>query len=351
LAVLVFHLAAREMQDWPDPAGRVFYPFFFFNSFGVDLFFVISGFVITTASLKDFGQPARILEFLKKRFYRIYPIFWLTCIPALAWSILHHGKGFFVSLASLFLVAGYSEVINPVSWSLVHEVLFYAIFAVVMFAPARFLPIFISGWAIAIAAYFFDPDHFFPTWSYSQVMFSLSNFSFMFGVAIALFANIKRVYFPQTALLTGISILLFGAVANANGFAHLVHLWPNRVVFMEVAAACIVYGAVGIELQGKVWSQRVLQTLGDASYSIYLVHYMVILCLKPIYPSVQGIFLRVCWSFGALTLALGAGLLTYFLFEKPMIRLFKQYTSTKGKPKTESVPESSSTPALVGASS
>jgi peptidoglycan/LPS O-acetylase OafA/YrhL len=305
--------------------------------------------VITSASLKDFGRPERILGFLKKRFYRIYPIYWLTCVPILLWSILHHGNGFFVSVASLLLLPGYSGVINTVSWSLVHEVLFYAIFALVMFAPARFLPVFISLWAVGLGVYCFDPDHLMPRWSYSHILFSLSNFSFMFGVAIALFASINRVYLPRLALLAGIGTLCFGAFANANGYCAYVHLWPNRVIFMEVAAACIIYGAVGLELQGIVWSNRILQTLGDASYSIYLVHYMIILALKPIYPTIQGAVMRTGWSIGVFALALGTGLLTYFLFERPMLRLFKERTSSKKRPNLEAAPEPAAAPTLVGA--
>jgi peptidoglycan/LPS O-acetylase OafA/YrhL len=349
IAVLVYHLAAREVQDWPDGQGHVFSPFFSFNSFGVDLFFVISGFVITSASLKDFGRPDRILGFLKKRFYRIFPIYWLTCLPILAWSIFHHGTGWFYSLASLLLVPGYARVVNPVSWSLVYEVLFYAIFAVIMFAPARFLPVFISLWAIAIGAYYFDPEHLLPRWIYSYVLFSLSNFSFMFGIVIALFAGINRVFFPRSAIISGIALLVLGAFANAHGYGGYVHLWPNRVIFIEVAAACIVYGAVGLELQGTVWSSRLFQTIGDASYSIYLVHYMVVMALMPFYPAIQGSLVRTCWATSAFALALGAGLLTYFYFERPMLRLFKERTSSQKRRNLEAAPEPAAPRTLVGA--
>jgi len=328
IIVLLYHLACREIQDWPDASLRLFQPFYFFGNAGVDLFFVISGFVITSVTIGDFGKPGKIIAFLQKRFYRIYPIYWITCLPVLCWSVIHRGRDWFGSLAALMLVPRYTNEINPVSWSLVHEVLFYALFAVLMLAPARLLPLFICFWAAVSTWRYFDPTLVFPNWIYSPIVFNLVNFGFMFGVAIALLARLNRMLLVRPIMLIGIALLACGAVFSSFGNYALVHGWPNRVVFLELTAACIVYGAIGLELQGKVWSSRWLQTLGDASYSIYLVHYIIILAAKPFYPYIHGTFWRGCWTLSVFAVAVATGLLTYRYLERPLLKLFKEKTSS-----------------------
>jgi exopolysaccharide production protein ExoZ len=338
VVVILYHLGDREVQDWPDFQWHVFHPFFLFGAVSVDLFFVISGFVITTSCFNDFGRPNRILNFVKKRFYRIYPIYWLTCIPILAWSILHHGKDWFGSLAALFFLPGYINGINPVSWSLVHELVFYTIFALSMFLPFAMLPIILSFVAIGIGVHYFDPEHVLPNWMYSSVLFSLRNLAFLFGVPIAYFARFNRFRFTQVSMVAGLVLLATGAVVNGMGFHDVVHGWPNRVIFFEVASACIIYSAVGQELKGKIWSAKTLHMLGDASYSIYLIHYMVILAAKPFYQYIHGDVLRIAWTVFIFVACMTLGLLTYFYAEEPMLRLFKEKTAAKEKTRAEATP-------------
>jgi peptidoglycan/LPS O-acetylase OafA/YrhL len=331
IMVLLHHLSLRELQDWPEAHFHLFYPFYFFGASELDLFFVISGFVITTSSINDLGDPSRIWIFLKRRFYRIYPIYWLTCLPVLAWSALHHGRDWFGSLAALMLTPGYSNQINPVSWSLIVEVMCYAMFAVFMWFSPRLLPVFMSIWAIGITAHFFDPTFFLPNWNWTPVLFRLVNFGFIFGVAIALFARVGKFKFVRTVLFYAIAMSLIGLFLSAVGFYPLVHSNPGRLLFLELTAACVVYGAVGLELAGQVWTSATLRTLGEASYSIYLVHYLVILASKPFYASIHGIFYQICWTLGLLAIALFLGMATYLFVEKPLLQLFKEKMRSKSR--------------------
>ena len=57
---------------------------FAFGHAGVDLFFVLSGYIIVTVHWQDFGKPDRLIGYLKKRAARIYPVYWLVFIAVYA---------------------------------------------------------------------------------------------------------------------------------------------------------------------------------------------------------------------------------------------------------------------------
>jgi exopolysaccharide production protein ExoZ len=347
--VILNHLADRELQDWPDFHWHLFHPFYLCGNLSVDLFFVFSGFVITTACFNDFGRPGKVLNFAIKRFYRIYPIYWVTCIPILAWSVLHHGKDWFGSLAALMFMPGYVNQINPVSWSLVHELVFYLVFAFALFLPVMMLPVILSIFAIVIAVHYFDPNSILPTWIYSPVVFSLRNLAFFMGVPIAFLARMNHGFWIRSSAVLAAVLVATTTVVTGLGHFDLVQAWPNRVIFLELPAACIIYSAVGLELKGTVWSARILQLLGDASYSIYLMHYMVILAAKPYYQYIVGDALRVAWTLSLFVVCMVLGLLTYLYVEAPMLRLFKEKTSKSKKRDSETKPEPAVPASLVGA--
>src|SRR6185369_7350150 len=92
---------------------------------GVDLFFVISGFII--ARVSSDRPPA---TFIKARLWRILPVYWLAALPYVAWPILY-GTPDWAKVAatiSLWPVWGgaYQQPLLPVAWSLYFEMLFYA---------------------------------------------------------------------------------------------------------------------------------------------------------------------------------------------------------------------------------
>src|SRR4051794_8004614 len=76
LLVLVFHAAQWELHNGYTPALPLCYPFEFFGYAGVDLFFVLSGFVITWVSAKKLGDPRQVGGFLVRRAWRIFPLYW-----------------------------------------------------------------------------------------------------------------------------------------------------------------------------------------------------------------------------------------------------------------------------------
>ncbi|MGL4420416.1 MAG: acyltransferase family protein, partial [Gemmataceae bacterium] len=76
LFVVLYHVAGWEQLVWPRIPVFGFYRYFGFA--GVDLFFVLSGFIITHAHWKQIGQPRHLPTYLYRRLSRIYPVYWLA---------------------------------------------------------------------------------------------------------------------------------------------------------------------------------------------------------------------------------------------------------------------------------
>lgn len=297
------------------------------GSAGVDIFFVISGFVMamSTSSLPADG-PSRVSAawvFMRRRLLRIVPLYWfytllkvalLLAMPALAArSSVEPGH---LAASLLFIPAmspwGLVQPTLPVGWTLNFEMLFYAVFAVaialgpprIRFCLAAFGLVFLGGYLLpdAVALNFF-----------AQTIV----FEFILGVCIAH----AFLYFRHAAPLMGFIVMATGAVFMfAPDWGHS----ADRFATWGCGAALVVLGAVWME----PWTRRAplaprLSFLGDASYSIYLSHTFVVpagvLALKRL--GVQDSLAIVL----AVSLAVVvAGCLSYVWLERPMTTFFKR---------------------------
>jgi Predicted acyltransferases len=122
---------------------------------GVDLFFVISGFVMITVTRSRFG-PGEFPRFIWSRLTRIYPVYWFYFAlfaavflihPAWVNASQHHQ---FSWLHSFFLLPDPHLPLVMVGWSLIHELWFYLVFSLLLCLPRRWLPFELAVWALGI---------------------------------------------------------------------------------------------------------------------------------------------------------------------------------------------------------
>jgi peptidoglycan/LPS O-acetylase OafA/YrhL len=170
LLVLLYHLATMGVYGWIAADGSPLLPLGFFAAIGfagVDLFFVISGVVMVVTCFDRFGQPGEAIAFLKRRIVRIYPLYWIVtaAVLALCWlrpELAARDKtGAAAILASLVLWPQTDFPIVAVGWTLVYEMYFYLVFAVIIAAPRRMLPPLLAAWAaatVALLAMWESPD-------------------------------------------------------------------------------------------------------------------------------------------------------------------------------------------------
>src|SRR5688572_9349206 len=115
---------------------------------GVDLFFVISGFVMVYSSESLFGRREGPLRFLLRRLARIAPLYWAVTIAIILYIYAAHGSKLFeiyspASLIASFLFYPYPRLdglafpVHLLGWTLNYEMFFYAVFAAAIVLPRR----------------------------------------------------------------------------------------------------------------------------------------------------------------------------------------------------------------------
>jgi len=149
IAVMLFH----GTQIINERIDYLFLDNIFIAGFsGVDVFFVLSGFIIlyTSGSGKN-----NITTFLKKRFIRIYPIYWIVTALLMAAFFVSPSaeqsyKGDLITILGSFALFPQSKYIVGVAWTLTYEVIFYLVFAVTYFRRPIFLFYAFIGWITII---------------------------------------------------------------------------------------------------------------------------------------------------------------------------------------------------------
>jgi exopolysaccharide production protein ExoZ len=238
---------------------------------GVDLFFVISGFIMTVTTLGRSKFPSSI-SFFVRRIIRIYPLYWI--ISALLLVIYVRDPGL-INAHSAFrpdIVASFLTLPQPgmplllVGWSLVYEMYFYLIFALALSLGKRsFTPV-LALWAlatIAANAIFASSDN-----PWLTMIANPSCFDFLLGIAVGWLVVGEKYGSPALWLTLGIA----GFAAECGiGFETG---WVR--VLQAVPFALIVFGVVGLERRSGIVFPKVLDRLGDASYATYLCHVPVL---------------------------------------------------------------------------
>lgn len=257
---------------------------------GVDLFFVISGFIMVVSTSR---VPPRPGVFLAKRFSRVAPLYYVMTFfifavtlvaPALMKSSTSDPLALLSSLAFIPFFKSPDRIYPTyyLGWTLNYEMLFYLLFAIgilirrewrIMVTSAMVLLLVVAGavWDDTIrgnaAAY---------AWT-RPIMIDFV-LGMLIGAAVPWIARLRLSGGVLYALLAfGVVAIvaagrLFPAPIDPNPIAPA----TNTVLRYGIPAALIVFSAVALEQAGNRWTNRFVQAMGDASYSLYLTHFLVV---------------------------------------------------------------------------
>ncbi len=317
---------------------------------GVDLFFVISGFIMVYVT-QGAGRSAQdVGKFLWARITRIFPLWWVWAgfmvayfwvaygIPAAPDRVAGPGEAMGYAVRSLLLIPQESAPILGLGWSLIHEMFFYCVFALLLFCPRRiwvWLLLIWVGFTVLGASIFGAPAY---ARNYAELFASPLNLEFIAGALTGLAFIKGRHVMPKL-------ILSLGLIAVIIGFMFFPQLstgsiTPSRVMIFTLPFAAIIYGWSVLEVQGKARIPRWLSQLGNWSYSLYLTHYIVLVGLRRLYAillprlpgnvknAVQlggpGAWDNILFAILAIIISVGVAALSYRLIERPLMRFFRR---------------------------
>ena len=269
--VVCVHLQALAVMG--GAPGGVIYP----GNAGVDLFFVISGFIMVFTTGR---KPQGPLVFFASRLRRVAPLYWsvtlaLFVIARLSPALVQNTPSDLHRLLDslLFVPAprmdGTLQPVVFVGWTLNFEMAFYVLFALGLLAPRRWVGVAATAGALVLAV----------LWGWaappaSPVLgFYTRPMIVEFGLGMLLGLAWPRLRAPQ-----GLAGPLMAVAAAAFGLMLAgPWLWPqvDRLFAFGLPAAVIVASGLALERQGRAARWPWLQALGAASYSIYLSHFFI----------------------------------------------------------------------------
>lgn len=303
------------------------------GGFGVDVFFVLSGFIMSLTVKTSFSTKSENSSyFLKKRLVRIFPTYLICAIPLILFNIKAEGwKNLFFYIGNLLLLpsftneAGYHLVLGP-GWSLVYEMMFYYLFAFVLLFVIKKEKLLLACGGILTAVVLFV---LFSGLQGSQM--GWVNFQYIIGdtllinfvlgiVCYFIFDRYKdTVKIPFSFCLTGFVLFLFFAA-----YINQLHT-VSRFVAYGIPSFLIVLSFSFSQLNNKNPVLSTLVFLGDASYSIYLFQYYgpffknKVMLLNNFLHLDKSLYLNLADIFLLLSVIL-LGCFLYKHLEKPIIK-------------------------------
>lgn len=333
LLVVVVHLellgAALGIGTGPDGFGRF--------AAGVDLFFVISGFIMVHTTTR---RPVGPGGFLLNRLVRIAPLYWLLTFAVFAMALLvpalfggtRAESGALLRSLAFIPFERADGVVRPilfVGWSLNLEMAFYVVFAGALAFARPVARVLVAGAVLLVAVMI---GRLAGAGLPAELRFLTQPIllEFVAGMVIALFHErlpaSRRA--ARIAVLTGLGALVV-LVAGQRDWA-----------LTSVSASITVMAALVAERGGIVLGWRPLQRLGDASYALYLVHPFVTQAVTfgARHSGLLDARTAPAWMVAAMAGSVVAGLLVHRHVEVPLGKLCKRIIERGGVRERKALP-------------
>jgi peptidoglycan/LPS O-acetylase OafA/YrhL len=316
LMVLFAHVYPHLLRFGPDPN----FPNFVAGAGGVDLFFVISGFVMIYASERLFGRPNAVPIFLGRRIARIVPLYWAaTASVVILIAPATSTEAIIASLLFWWPSSSTGFPVLSVGWTLNIEMFFYAIFAVALLAGKR-LWVFCMASAIIILCLLLSP-----------VTIPLNRFcnpmiiEFVFGMGLAVLYR-TGLRLPLWCTLLSVAAGLAVFVVTSPLIIVPASTFPRQYGW-GVAAALIVFGTA-LSSRPSPKNSFGFVFLGDVSYALYLTHNIAFSLLGTYALGLGFNALHHVWMSAAMmmTIAVAIAAGVHLWFEKPITTFLQRQT-------------------------
>lgn len=312
---------------------------------GVDIFFCLSGFIMYLTAGGEFGRAGACRRFLLRRFFRIYPVYWIASGVALVaalsgWRLFdsHLDSAAHAIKSFLLLPQSTSPVLGP-GWTLVHEIRFYVTFGLMLLLPVRWAFAAVSAWGVgSLAVLIFSYAG--PGWleltlagRAANYLFHPSSLQFVLGVLAAWVVRHRGTspWIDGAVLACGVA----GTVGVVQWFEALkpdTKYWA--ITLFTVPSFLLVLGAALAERRWRPRFPKIAVLLGDASYSTYLTHVISLSALMAL--TFHGFFGSTILNYPAWVAAgivVGVhltGVAFYLLIERPLHNRAREWSKRLG---------------------
>lgn len=293
------------------------------GKFGVDFFFVLSGFIITYSAYYKYNDPNSFSNYIKNRLIRIYvPYLPIGIFMLVIYQLLpafSNGNRDISILTSLTLIPAGNPALS-VAWTLSFELLFYLLFSI-SFISKKLWNGFVLVWFISIIIFTYTPlsSLQFLKIPIFSTLFSPYNLEFILGYCLALCVIKKlklHLIFGIFALIIILSSFFYCNLHKFNFFKFDLNLLFALGIFF------IIYIAID-NYNFKIKSNSIFMLIGNATYSIYLVHNPLQMIVIRIYPKITSIASLFMAAAVVLILSSIVGYVYYLIFEKKVMMKIK----------------------------
>ncbi len=277
ISVLFYHYtfmgyAENHIQgDYTSPVEyTILAPFAQYTYLGVNLFFMISGFVILLSA-----KNSSALKFASSRFVRLYPAFWVAVTLSSAVIFLFGSPNYSVNLPqyimNLSMISGYVGIdpVDGVYWTLLIELVFYAlIFTVLLFKKLDYIEFIMAIWLtiITVSLFFTLPKIgrflFFPEWG-----------TYFISGSLVYLIYLKGLDMTRGLLLFAAYILtLYFAVLEAQELERFYELsFSKTIPLVVISFFYLIFFLIAFNKTQAIRSKK-LKTVGALTYPLYLIH-------------------------------------------------------------------------------
>jgi peptidoglycan/LPS O-acetylase OafA/YrhL len=339
LLVVLYHAALAFGPGGYYPAGSWERVFLFGHS-GVELFFVLSGFIICRVHWDRLERPGELPSYGRKRLVRIYPP---VLLAVLTWAAVrwagHKPLSTMEWLNSLTLFPFTFEFAPPVVWTLAFEMAFYALFLVAFLNRRLFLWCLaawgISGYLLCQLTEVAHQNLINPLFGSAYViLFGFGALTFLVSRRAGPIGRGRGI----AMALAGLAIFLVAAwldvrlqLSDLKGVAlEIAQRWLTPLFGVAAAIWILVIANTGFALRGV--AHRTLFFLGNASYAIYLWHLLGqrILSYALGRAGLAGVGARPIAIMLLVATGIALGSIVYVLIEKPLLKRLNSWFAARG---------------------
>jgi peptidoglycan/LPS O-acetylase OafA/YrhL len=327
LGIMFFHYLSWTLGEFESDTllGRI-------GVYGVSIFYILSGLTLYHVYKDNLGfNLNQLTSFFRKRIFRIFPLLWLVTLSTIfLFKSNPNWVDIFLNLSGLFGVFKWSTYLATGTWSIGNEISFYLFFPFFLWVlnKSKIGTLIFSSLVFCIylffAFYVLDNKQTLSQNWHEYVNPLNQLFLFASGMLVGyLYGKSDKnnvLYF----LILIIGLLIF-ALFPVKGNSINIVTGLNRIVF-TLASLFICIGFYKLEWQMPQILHTPLKKLGDASYSVYLLHPLLyaIVGFSNDYLKLQGFgfseTIRLLLSFGS---TLGVSYLVYTYYETYFMKIGK----------------------------